>query len=53
VLQFSELTVVTPDGHRPVRAGMIGAAGAVVLIALLLGVALFSRRRPQGASRAV
>jgi hypothetical protein len=52
VLQFSELVVVTPDDRRPVRAGTVGAASVVVLGALLLGVALFSRRRPRTATPA-
>jgi hypothetical protein len=50
-LQFSELMVVTPTGNRPVRAGLVGAAGAVVLGALLLGVAVLSRRRPPPTAR--
>ena len=52
VLQFSELMVVTPTGRRPARAGLVGAASAVVLGALLLGMAMLARRRPTPASRA-
>ena len=44
VLRFSEVMVVTPDGHRPLRAGA-GAGRAVVLLGLLLGIALIARRR--------
>jgi HAD superfamily hydrolase (TIGR01490 family) len=53
VLQFSQLMVVTPTGRGPVRAGLVGAASAVVLGALLLGMAILARRRPTSASRAV
>ena len=53
VLQFSELMVVTPTGRRPVRAGLVGVASAVVLGALLLGVAILARRRPTSADQAV
>ncbi len=45
VLRFSEMMVVTPSGHRPLRPGLVGAAGALVMGALLLGAAVFVRRR--------
>jgi hypothetical protein len=41
--------VVTPDGHRPLRAGLLGAASAIVLLGLLLGIALIARRRSSAA----
>ena len=37
VLRFSEVMVVTPDGHRPLRAGLLGAASAVVAARPALG----------------
>jgi HAD superfamily phosphoserine phosphatase-like hydrolase len=49
VLRFSEVMVVTPDGHRPLRAGLLGAASAIVLLGLLLGIALIARRRSSAA----
>src|SRR3984885_608868 len=45
VLRFSELAVVTPNGHRPLRTGLVSAGSAVALAALLVGLALFVRRR--------
>jgi len=50
VLRFSELMVVTPSGHRPLRAGLVGAGGAFVVAALVLGVAIWAKRRPATAS---
>jgi len=49
VLRFSEVMVVTPEGHRPLRAGLLGAGSAIVLLGLLLGVALIARRRSSAA----
>jgi HAD superfamily hydrolase (TIGR01490 family) len=45
ILQFSELAVVTPSGHRPQRLGLVAAAGGVVLAAVLLTVAAFGHHR--------
>jgi HAD superfamily hydrolase (TIGR01490 family) len=44
VLNFTQLAVVTPTGHRPLRAGLVGAAGALVMSGLLLGVVVAWRR---------
>jgi HAD superfamily hydrolase (TIGR01490 family) len=49
VLRFSELMVVTPDGHRPLRAGLVGAGSAVLLLGLLLGIVFIARRRSAAA----
>jgi HAD superfamily hydrolase (TIGR01490 family) len=46
VLRFSQLAVVTPSGHRPLRAGLLGAVGAAALTAVALTVAIVVRRRP-------
>ena len=48
VLHFSELAVVTPSGHRPLRTGLVGAAGAALLTALLLAVVAVARHRAAG-----
>ncbi len=53
VLQFSELMAVTPAARRPVRAGLFGVAGAVVVGALLLGVVVVARRRPAPVTGAI
>ncbi len=45
VLRFEQLRVVTPTGHHPLRRGVLGAGGAVLLAAIALGVAVFVRRR--------
>jgi HAD superfamily hydrolase (TIGR01490 family) len=45
VLRFSEVMVVTPTGRRPVPASVIGAGSAFVVGGLVLGVAVFARRR--------
>lgn len=45
VLSFTQLAVVTPTGHRPLRVGLVGAAGAVVMAALLLALAVVAKRR--------
>jgi HAD superfamily hydrolase (TIGR01490 family) len=45
VLRFSELAIVTPTGHRPLRARVIGAAGLTVLAVVLLGAVALARRR--------
>jgi hypothetical protein len=49
VLRFSELMVVTPNGHRPLRAGLVGAGSAMLLLGLLLGIAFIARRRSAAA----
>lgn len=46
VLRFSHLAVVTSSGHRPLRATLLGAAGAAGLAGVALAVTLASRRRP-------
>jgi HAD superfamily hydrolase (TIGR01490 family) len=46
VLRFSQLAIVTPSGHRPLGAGLVGAAGVAGLAAMALAVALALRRRP-------
>jgi len=51
VLRFSELAVVTPSGHRPLRMGLVGAAGAVVATAVLLAVVGLSRHRASAPRR--
>jgi HAD superfamily hydrolase (TIGR01490 family) len=51
VLRFSEMMVVTPSGHRPLRPGLVGAAGALVMGALLLGAAVLVRRRAGSADK--
>jgi HAD superfamily hydrolase (TIGR01490 family) len=45
VLRFSEPMVVTPEGGHPWRAGLAGAAGLIVLAAVIAGAALATRRR--------
>ncbi|MGH9106187.1 MAG: HAD family hydrolase [Acidimicrobiales bacterium] len=48
VLHFSELAVVAPSGHRPVRpvrASLVGAGGVAAAAAVVLAVALLARRR--------
>jgi HAD superfamily hydrolase (TIGR01490 family) len=50
VLRFEQLMVVTPSGHRPLRAGVLGAGSALVLAAIALGVAVFVKRRSAAAS---
>lgn len=45
VLRFEQLMVVTPSGHRPLRAGMLGAGSAFLLAAVAIGVAVFIKRR--------
>ncbi len=49
VLRFSEVMVVTPDGHRPLRVGLVGAGSAVLLLGLLLGIVFIARRRSAAA----
>ena len=49
ILTFSQLAVVTPSGHRPLRAGLAGASAAVALAAVALLLALVVRRRPTAA----
>ncbi|MDA8300757.1 MAG: HAD-IB family hydrolase [Actinomycetota bacterium] len=49
ILTFSQFAVVTPSGHRPLRAGLAGASVAVVLAAVALFLALAVRRRPTAA----
>ena len=46
VLKFSQQAVVTPSGHRPLRAGLLGVAGAAGLTAIAVTVAIILRRRP-------
>ncbi len=50
VLRFEQLMIVTPTGHRPLRAGMVGAGGAFLLAAVAVGVAVFVKRRSASAS---
>jgi HAD superfamily phosphoserine phosphatase-like hydrolase len=45
VLHFSELAVVTPSGHRPLRTGLVAGAAAVVVVTAVGAVALFARHR--------
>jgi len=45
VLHFSELAVVTPSGHRPLRTGLVAGAAAVVMVTAVGAVALFARHR--------
>ena len=45
VLHFSQLAVVTPSGHRPLRAGLVGAAGVTLVTAMLLTVVAIARHR--------
>jgi HAD superfamily hydrolase (TIGR01490 family) len=49
ILTFSQLALVTPSGHRPLRAGLAGAGAAVALAAAALLLALAVRRRPTAA----
>ena len=51
VVHFSELALVAPSDKRAVRAGTVGAAGAVALGALMLGAAVLARRRPGPAAQ--
>ncbi|HTV12374.1 MAG TPA: HAD-IB family hydrolase [Acidimicrobiales bacterium] len=51
VLRFSELAVVAPSGHRPLRVGLIAAAGAMVVSGVLLVVVLVTRNRVMNALR--
>jgi HAD superfamily hydrolase (TIGR01490 family) len=44
VLSFSELAVVTPTGHRPLRAGLVGAAGAMLMGAVVLVIVIVAKR---------
>jgi HAD superfamily hydrolase (TIGR01490 family) len=52
VVRFSELAVVTPTGHRPLRVGLLAAAGTVVLATVLLAVTAFARHRANSARAA-
>jgi HAD superfamily hydrolase (TIGR01490 family) len=45
VLHFSELAVVTPSGHRPLRTGLVAGAATVVVVTTVGAVALFARHR--------
>jgi HAD superfamily hydrolase (TIGR01490 family) len=49
ILTFSQLAVVTPSGHRPLRAGLAAASAAMALAAVALLLALVVRRRPTAA----
>ncbi|HET9059217.1 MAG TPA: HAD-IB family hydrolase [Acidimicrobiales bacterium] len=42
--RFEELTVLTPNGNRPLRLGLVGLAGAVALGTAVTVVALVTRR---------
>jgi HAD superfamily hydrolase (TIGR01490 family) len=46
VLRFTQPAVVTSGGHRPLRAGLIGAGGAALVAGLTISVVLLVRRRP-------
>jgi HAD superfamily hydrolase (TIGR01490 family) len=50
IMTFSELAVVTPTGHRPLRAGLLGVAGATAMAVLLVGVAVVARKRTTAAT---
>ena len=50
VLRFEQLMVVTPTGHRPLKAGALGAGTAFLIAAIALGVAVSVKRRSAGAS---
>jgi HAD superfamily hydrolase (TIGR01490 family) len=45
VLRFSQLTVVTPTGHRPLRTGLVAAMGTATLAVAVLGATALSRHR--------
>lgn len=49
VMTFTELAVVTPSGHRPLRVGLAGAAGAMLMGAVVMGIAVVARRHTTAA----
>lgn len=52
VVSFSELAVVTPAGHRPLRARLVGAAGITLLGGLALGTTVLVRRHTKATALA-
>lgn len=52
VLAFTELSVVTPSGQRPLRAGLVGAAGALLMGAMIATVVVVAKRRTMASAEA-
>ena len=46
IVRFSQPAVVTPKGHRPLRTGLVSAAGAAAAVGLAVAVVVLVRRRP-------